>query len=195
MLISMDDIKGRVLKNIDENEEILVVRMEDGYENASVEDLIRMLAPDVAERVVSEAGYKEIDEWLELPSDDVDWIEPGRGEMRLPSDFLRLMEFRMSDWRKSVRVAVSSDSDLYSLRFTPGRYRERIMKSPMVAVVGGVQRRRLEFIGSVEPGAYMERGGYLPLPYKESEDSLWIPRSLISRVIDAIAERVKTVIM
>ena len=193
MLITMDEMVARVLKSIDENEEILVDRMAAGYENASVKDLIRMLAPEVAEKVVLDADWKDIDEWLELPG-EVDWIEPGRGEMYLPADFLRLMDFRMSDWRRSVRQAISPDTALYSLRFTPSRYRAGIRKAPMVAVSGGVGGKRLEFIGSSDPGAYLERGGYLPLPFREPEDSLWVPRSLVSRVVDAAASAVKSII-
>ncbi|MBD5197298.1 MAG: hypothetical protein HDS89_07595 [Bacteroidales bacterium] len=193
MDITMDEILGRVLKSIDENEEILVDKMSAGYESASVSELIRMLAPGTAEEVILAAEWGEIDEWLELDA-DVDWVEPGRGEVELPEDFLRLMVFRMSDWRRAVRSTVDPGSGVYALRFTPGRHREGVRKAPMVALTGGEKRKRLEFIGSTDPGAYVERSGYLPRPQRSEEDVLWIPRSLVCRVVDAIAEKVKSII-
>lgn len=193
MEIRTEEFILKVLKNIDENGEIQIDRMEAGYETASVSDLISEVMGDVAAEVIRNAEWKEIDEWEEMPG-EVDWIEPGRGEVALPSDFLRLMEFRMSDWRRSVTTAVNPDSEVYALRFNSSFGRRNIRKVPMVAVWGGAGGGRLEFIGSIDPGAFIARAGYLPHPLEEDGEVLRIPRSLLQRVVDAVACKVFSVI-
>lgn len=193
MEIRTEEFILKVLKNIDENGEIQIDRMEAGYETASVSDLVSEVAGYVAAEVICSAGWKEIDEWEELPG-EVDWIEPGRGEVALPSDFLRLMVFRMSDWRRSVTTVVNPDSEVYALRFNSSFGRRNIRKAPMVAIWGGAGSGRLEFIGSIDPGAFIARAGYVPRPLSEDGEMLRIPRSLLQRVVDAVAEKVKSII-
>ena len=193
MEIRIEDFILKVLKNIDENGEIQIDRMEAGYEAASVSDLISEIAGDVAAEVILAAGWKEIDEWEELPG-EVEWIEPGHGEVSLPSDFLRLMVFRMSDWRRGVTTVVNPDSEVYALRFNSSFGRRNIRKAPMVALWGGAGGGRLEFIGSTDPGAYIARAGYVPRPLADDREVLLIPRSLLQRVVDAVSLKVLSVI-
>ena len=150
MEVKISEMVSGVLKYLDENEEMIVDKTEFGYPATSLTDLVAEVLPDVAERTVAEAERGDIDEWLEMEG-DFEWVSRAR-EMELPEDFLRLAVFRMSDWKRSVSVAVSSDSPVYSLRFNPGCDRKRIRKSPMVAVVEGRGRRKLEFTGSTDAG-------------------------------------------
>jgi len=190
MVIRIADLVSKVMKILDENEEIIVDKMEFGYPGTNLPELIAETLPCIAERVVSEASLHEIDEWLELDC-DFEWVSPGRGEMELPNDFMRLVTFRMSDWKHSVSSVISSDSPLYALRFSPLASRRTVRKAPAVAIVEGSCRRILEFIGSEDPGAYLERGGYLPLPHGENPEELWIPRSLVPDVAARAAAEIR----
>lgn len=192
MEIAVQEMIAKVLKNTDENGEIQIDPASGEFESVSVADLIADVMGSVAEDEILKADWKDIDEWEDLTG-EVDWIEPGHGEVLLPSDFLRLMEFRMSDWKKSVTTPVSLDSGVYSLRFNPGINRRMIRKAPMVAVSGGSGSGRLEFIGSYDPGAYIQRAGYIPKPFSEDSDTLRIPRSLLGRITDAITAKVRRI--
>ncbi len=192
MKIKIREIISKVIKYLDENEEIIMDKTEFGYPHTCLADLIAEVVPDIAEHVVMNADKGNIDEWLEMDA-DFEWVSPGRGELELPCDFLRLVVFRMSDWKRSVTTAVSSDSSVYSLRFAPRPSRMNIRKSPAVAIVEGRCRKRLEFIGSSDPGAFVERAGYLPVPLLESGDSLWIPRRLISEVVEKTACKIREI--
>ncbi len=193
MEIKITEMVSKVLKYLDENEEIITDKTEFGYPCTSLTDLIVESLPDVAERTVLEADNKDIDEWLEADA-EFEWVSLGRGEMELPEDFLRLTVFRMSDWRRSVTTAVSSDSSVYFLRFDARPARQDIRKSPMVAITEGTRRRKLEFIGSRDPGAYVERAGYLPRPFRGDTCTLWIPRSLVARVAENTSAKVKEIV-
>lgn len=192
MEIKITEMVSRVVKLLDENEEIIIDKTEFGYPGCRLTDLIADLLPDIAESTVREADGKDIDEWLEADA-DFEWISPGMGEMELPEDFLRLTVFRMSDWKRSVTTAVSSDSPVYSLRRDSRSSRKNIRKVPMVALKEGRRRRKLEFIGSFDPGAYVERAGYVPLPQRGDPDTLWIPCSLIHRVAGNTAARIRSI--
>lgn len=192
MEIGAEEFIGRVLKNLDENGEIVTVRVHAGYESASVTDLISDVMEEVAQEVILGAKWSEIDEWLDMTG-DVEWLEPGHGELELPADFLRLMEFRMSDWKKTITSPASMDSELYALRFNPCKGRRSIRKAPMAVISGGVGGKRIEFTGSSDPGAYLERAGYLPHPLSADGEQLWIPRSLMGRVVEAVAARVRRI--
>lgn len=192
MEVKISEMVSGVLKYLDENEEMIVDKTEFGYPATSLTDLVAEVLPDVAERTIAEAERGDIDEWLEMEG-DFEWVSPGTGEMELPEDFLRLAVFRMSDWKRSVSVAVSSDSPVYSLRFNPGCDRKRIRKSPMVAVVEGRGRRKLEFTGSNDAGAYVELAGYVPRPAGDDPEKLRIPRSLVKRVVMNAASKVREI--
>lgn len=190
MEIKMSDMISRVLKNLDENEEIILEKMEFGYPETGLPSLIAGVIPEVAEKVMLNASLKDIDEWLEMDG-DIDWIEPGHGEVELPKDFLRLISFRMSDWKRSVSSVVFADSDNYPLIFSRRRRQLGLRCAPAVALTNGATRRRLEFIGSNDPGAFILRATYLPSPFSDDKpDTLWIPRSLVADVAQAAADAI-----
>lgn len=193
MLKDIEEMTGEVLLLLDESGSNIADRMEFGDSRADVRELIGKVLPAVAEEVVREAESGEIDEWEELDC-DVEWLSPGTGRVTLPSDFLRLVVFRMSDWRRSVTRFIPPDSPEYALRFHPRAGRVGIRTSPAVAVVPGPCCRELEFTGSSDPGAYVERAGYLPVPAAVREGYLLIPRSLLHKVTESAAVRVKSVL-
>lgn len=193
MLIDIEEMIGEVLLLLDENDINIADRVEFGDSRADVRELIRGMLPAVAEEVVREAESREIDEWEEFDA-DVEWLSPGTGRVALPSGFLRLVVFRMSDWRRSVTRFIRAGSQEYALRFHPGRSRRGIRSSPAVAVVPGPGCHELEFTGSSDPGAYVERAGYLPVPGAVRSGYLLIPRSLLRKVTDSAAARVKSVL-
>lgn len=192
MLINIDELRTEVLKNLDENEENLRDRMQFGQPDAGIPELIDSLLPDEAAEVMLLTPLSDIDEWEEWDA-EAEWISPGSGSVRLPSDFLRMIVFRMSDWKRSVSRFISPDSEEFQLRFSPGLYRRNLRKAPAAAICAGSRRGELLFIGSSDPGACVERFGYLPRPDARGDGELWIPRSLRKRVAEAVAARIRRI--
>lgn len=192
MEVEIDSLVSGIMLRLDENEELAEERIQYGLPDSEIRELIRKLLPEVSVDVIKGAARENIDEWEEFEA-DVEWDYPGTGHLTLPKDFLRLVSFRMSDWKRSVYAAVSTDSEAYALRFNPSNRRKSMRKAPAVTVIPGVKRWMLEFTGSTEPSAYPEICSYLSHPGSADEGFLRIPRSLIPQVEEAAAAKVRAV--
>ncbi len=192
MEVEIDSLVSGVMCRLDENEALVAERIEYGLVDSEIRTLIIRLLPENAERVILQAPREDIDEWEEF-EEDVEWDSPGTGHLTLPADFLRLVGFRMSDWKRSVHTAISPDSEEYHLRFSPSSARKSIRKGPAVAVVPGFKRMELIFTGSTEPSAYPEICSYLSRPDTAGDGYLRIPRSLIPAVEEATASHVRRI--
>ena len=189
----MESLMSGVMLRLDLNENLLADRIEYGIPGGEIRRLIVKVLPEAAERVISAAAREDIDEWEEFES-EVEWDCPGGGHITLPSDFLRLVSFRMSDWKRSVCHVISPDSEEYQLRFWPRSDRLYIRKTPAVAIIPGLRRKELQFIGSTDPSAYPEICCYLSRPDSAEDGFLRIPRSLRARVEEEAARMVKAVL-
>lgn len=89
----------------------------------------------------------------------------GAGKVNLPSDFMRLVTFRMSDWYKPVTEAITEDHPLYiqqSSRYLGVRGNP---ERPVVAIVHGAAGQVLEFYSCLAgPGVRVSVARYLPIP-------------------------------
>lgn len=180
----MDEIVGMVLLQLNQDQTSIEEQMEFGGGVADLRKVVRMVLPGVAREVVLTCERGEMNEWLEGEM-EVEWTMPGQGRVQLPGDYLRLVRFRMSDWKRSVSKETEAGSLVYSLRFggcRPGRRSE-----PAVCV----DCKELEFTGSEDPGAYVEDFRYLPEPYDREREEFWIPSALLGRVVEVAAEKVR----
>lgn len=91
-------------------------------------------------------------------------------------------------------AVISPDSEEYQLRFWPRSDRLYIRKTPAVAIIPGLRRKELQFIGSTDPSAYPEICCYLSRPDSAEDGFLRIPRSLRARVEEEAARMVKAVL-
>lgn len=192
MKISLDTIVSYVLKKLDENEEIAREKESYGISGTALVDLIEDLFEEVACDVILEAECRETGDCKEGEG-EVEWDGPGRGSVSLPDDFLRLVRFRMSDWRRGVTKVIEYGSASYDLRFWSRRESGDVRKSPAVAIRGGFGVKILEFIGSKDPGAYVEELGYIPVPRPDAEGMVVIPERLVPKITDRLAERVRRI--
>lgn len=193
MRIETDKMVTLVLRLLDEDSSFLRDRVQYADPESPLENLIVTLLPMIAEEVILAAEPKEIDEYEDFDA-EVEWIEPGHGAVELPPDFLRFRCFRMSDWSRKVTEPLSAEGENYMLyaRNYSGRFRGR-KRSPAVVITAAEKGARLEFFGSLDPGAYPVETGYIPMPQEDEPGMIRIPRALILRVAEAIAERIKKI--
>lgn len=193
MRIETDRMTGLVLKLLDEDSSFLRDRVQYADPESPLENLIVTLLPMVAEEVILAAESKDIDEYEDFDA-EVEWIEPGHGTVELPTDFLRFRCFRMSDWSRKVTVPLLPEGESHQLY--ERNYSERVRgrkRSPAVVITASAGGARLEFFGSLDPGAYPVETGYIPKPQEDDSGMMRIPRSLIFRVTEATAERIKKI--
>lgn len=192
MIIAFEKIVSSVLMKLDENEEILREKESYGIPGTELVDLIGELLEEVATEVILRAPASALIDSKDAEG-EIEWEGPGRGSVSLPVDFLRLAYFRMSDWDRGVSDVVEYGSESYSLRFHPRRDRATVRTSPAVSVGGGRGMNILKFIGSRDPGAYVEQLRYIPVPSADMDGMVFIPERLVPAVTDSLAERVRGV--
>lgn len=133
----------------------------------TLDEIIRSKVEDAARLVEEGAAHYLLDAGKSFGA-SVEWESQegyGAGKVNLPSDFMRLVTFRMSDWFKPVTEAITEDHPLYiqqtsrylGVRGNPER--------PVVAIVHGSAGQVLEFYScSAGPGVRVAVAKYLPIP-------------------------------
>ena len=108
-----------------------------------------------------------------LSTDDKSFvIENGRGILKLPDDFMRLVSFRMSDWERTVFEAINENDPKYTLQSSRWRGICGNPEKPVVAIVRRGKGKVLEFYSCRDDTASISEAYYLPLPKIDDEDRI-----------------------
>lgn len=86
------------------------------------------------------------------------------GTIKLPSDFLRLVVFKMDDWSVPVFNPISDSSALYYQQKSKWKGVRGNYQRPVVAVVHSDDGVGLEFFGSISAEAEVEKAKYIKEP-------------------------------
>lgn len=194
MTYRLADIEGRVLALLDENEEILREKMEYADPGVSVISLIRQVLPDAARIVLSTAPQASIDECLHIDSvtGGVTHLPDNRARLQLPAGFLRLLNFRMSDWNDGVTTPLACDGEEYSLRLRGHARGTRRRTRAAVAVAHRGESKTLEIFGTSSNAVAVECDFLIsPQIFDETVD---IPRGLLHEVCSRTAEMIKLIL-
>ena len=115
MIVQTEDMARDVRVAIDMNREDAPLILEGDRETLSIDDIIKAKLADgirmveiEAPRHMLESGH-DFGERMFIGAD-------GKGFVILPEDFMRLISFRMSDWRRTVYEAISDDDPAYGLQ-------------------------------------------------------------------------------
>ena len=84
------------------------------------------------------------------------------GAITLPTDFMRLIAFKMSSWHKAVYEAVSADSAEYAKQSSP--YIRGTVRRPVVAIVPHSTGLKMEFYSAASSDDTVEIAQYRPYP-------------------------------
>lgn len=92
-------------------------------------------------------------------------VGKGRGRMKLPDDFMRLITFKMSDWSRAVTEAITETDARYAHQSSKHAGLRGNPERPVVALISEPTGLVLEF-WSCTGGAdvTLQRGRYLPIP-------------------------------
>ncbi len=173
--VPLSDIIREVKIILDEN--ITESFIEGDPDQLQLKDHIEARILDAVRHIHEAAGSEMLDDGLPIPTSgqSVLQINPdGTGYVRLPDDFMRLVIFKMTKWKRPVVEAIS-DTDP---RYFPQKSRFSGIRGgvdkPVCALTTGNASKILEFY-SLAPGEEdnsVEKARYLPLPVIESESIL-----------------------
>lgn len=165
---SVDELVREAKVAIDENVDSTPLASLGDIDTLTLDEILRSKVEDAARLVEEGAAHYLLDAGKNFGA-SVTWENDvagyGAGRVNLPSDFMRLVTFRMSDWYKPVTEAITEDNPIYlqqSSRYAGVRGNP---ERPVVAVVHAEAGQVLEFYScSAGPGVRVSVAKYLPLP-------------------------------
>lgn len=90
--------------------------------------------------------------------------DDGKGFVVLPDDFMRLVAFRMSDWKRTVFDAISESDPQYALQSSKWKGICGNPEKPVCAIVRRSEGKVLEFYSCKDDSATVTQATYVPVP-------------------------------
>lgn len=193
MRYSLAKIKGDVRIALEENREVEQFLIEAPEYNLTLEELVEASILKGIRLIETEARVEFLDGGSDLTG-EIHWIDGeynGGGRIVLPDDFMRMIVFRMSDWRIPVYSFIGADSPGYMLQRSKWKGVRGTPEKPVCAIVPHPEGLSLEFYSSYAEGAEPEQSKYLPMPEFDENDTVWICR----RCYDAVVHKVAALVL
>ena len=163
MIVQADKMAKDVRIAVDMNRESTPLLLDGDTETTSFDDIIYAKLTDAVRMVEMEAQLNLLEQGHQF-GDNVVWGEDGKGWILLPDDFMRLVVFKMSDWRHSVSEAITQDDPKYSRQWSRWKGICGNPEKPVVAIVNRAEGNVLEFFSCHDDTATVEQAVYVPLP-------------------------------
>lgn len=171
MLYRLDDIKMDVRVILDENK-VNTALIASDTDTLDLNTIIEQKVLHAIRSVSEAAPSRLIDEGTAFSS-SITWesgsIGNGMGFLVLPDDFMRLVIFKMSDWRRPVVDVIQDTDPIYFLQKSKFAGIRGGIDKPVVAITTRSAGRVLEFYSSNGGSSVtLEVGKYLKLPIVDS---------------------------
>ena len=135
MIVQAEDMAKAVRVAVDMNHSSTPLLVDDDIDTESFDEIIYAKLVDAVRVVEQEAPLHLLEQGHQFGGDNVNWTENGKGWLVLPDDFMRLVVFKMSDWKLSVSDAISQDDPLYLRQFSRWKGISGNPEKPVVAIV------------------------------------------------------------
>lgn len=130
----------------------------------ALDDIIRSKIADAVRRVEITAPTHLLDAWHDFSDAEISWNGDGTGYVPLPSDFMRLVGFRMSDWKRTVFTPLLADSAEYAMQSSRFRGIRGNPQKPVCAIVMHNEGLALEFYSCRDEEQAIVHAAYIPQP-------------------------------
>lgn len=164
MIVQAEDMAKAVRVAVDMNHSSTPLLADDDIDTESFDEIIYAKLVDAVRVVEQEAPLHLLEQGHQFGGDNVNWTENGKGWLVLPDDFMRLVVFKMSDWKLSVSDAISQDDPLYLRQFSRWKGISGNPEKPVVAIVNRAEGTVLEFFSCNDNTATIEQAVYVPYP-------------------------------
>ncbi len=175
----------RVRLLLDMNEEDSQLLEDEDSETLTLDEIIRSRLETAARIVELNADHHLLDGGTALSGSMTfdKAIGKGRGRMALPDDFLRLVTFKMSDWRRAVTEAIPEEDPRYDLQSSRHAGIRGTPERPVCALIQEPSGLTLEFWSCTGGSTVtLQRGRYLKKP-KIAGDNIDICEKLYDAIV------------
>ena len=170
MNYSVDTLVREARIAIDQNNNSTPLAALGDIDTLTLDEIIRSKVEDAARLVEESAAHYLLDAGKSFGGSVLWESEPGygAGKINLPSDFMRLVTFRMSDWYLPVTEAITETDPLYPMQASRYAGVRGNPQQPVVAITHSDTGQVLEFYGvQVSVARYLAlpkiNGGYIDL--------------------------------
>lgn len=186
MIYNVDQLIRDIRVAIDENGQSGNLVSISDEETLLLDDIIRSKIEDAVRIVGLNAPVYLIGNGKPF-GESVGWFTaPGRGAgyTLLPDDFLRLINFQMSDWAYPVSEAIDENNPIYKMQSSRYPGVRGCPQKPVVAIVPRAVGLTLEFYSSnAGEKAYVTRAMYLPMPKIQPDSTIEFDERLYRSVV------------
>lgn len=171
MIVQAEEMSKDVRVVVDMNRNSAPLLDEEDIDTVSFDEIIRARLCDAVRMVEMEAPLNMLEQG-HLFGESVTWLEDGKGWTLLPSDFMRLVAFKMSDWRYPVSEAITQDDPKYSRQWSRWKGVCGNPERPVVALVNRAEGRVLEFFSCRDDTATVDQAVYVPIPQIDEDGGI-----------------------
>lgn len=151
-------------------------------------DVLEWLVEESVRAVLMTAPITSLTGVLGL-GNQINWDSSTTGHIVLPDDFFRLIEFRMTDWKRSVFTPLVPGSEEYDCQSDEQSPWRGSPDFPAVTITASPLGRTLRFISCLNDLAKVEKFLYLPLPYVDTDGRIDVPPLCRRAVVYEMARR------
>ncbi len=163
MTVQAEEMARAVRVAIDMNKGDEPLIMEGDTDTLSLDEIIMAKLADAVRLVEMEAPATMLESGHDF-GDNIFIGEDGKGFIILPEDFMRLISFRMSDWKRTVFEAISENDSQYALQSSKWKGICGNPEKPVCAIVRRSEGKVLEFYSSRDNRAIVTQATYVPTP-------------------------------
>ena len=149
---------------IDMNRGDALLLKDEDCDTLTLDELIMSKLEEAVRLTETEAPLRMLESGHDFGDDNVFIGEDGKGFIILPDDFLRLISFRMSDWRRTIYEAITESDPQYALQSSRFKGICGNPEKPVVAIVRRSEGKVLEFYSCNSDNATVAQATYLPIP-------------------------------
>lgn len=163
MIVQAEEMSKAVRVVVDMNRNSAPLLEDEDIDTVSFDEIIYAKLCDAVRMVEMEAPLNMLEQGHQF-GESVTWLEGGKGWTLLPDDFMRLVVFKMSDWRYPVSEAITQDDPKYSRQWSKWKGVCGNPERPVVALVNRAEGQVLEFFSCKDNTATVDQAMYIPLP-------------------------------
>lgn len=163
MTVQAEEMARAVRVAIDMNKGDEPLIMEGDTDTLTLDEIIMSKLADAVRLVEMEAPATMLESGHDF-GDNIFIGEDGKGFVILPEDFMRLISFRMSDWKRTVFEAISENDSQYALQSSKWKGICGNPEKPVCAIVRRSEGKVLEFYSCNDNTAIVTQATYVPIP-------------------------------
>lgn len=163
MVVQATEMAKAVRVAIDMNRGDEPLFVEEDTDTLTLDEIIMAKLADAVRLVETEAPATMLESGHDF-GDNIFIGEDGKGFVILPEDFMRLIAFRMSDWKRTVFEAISENDSQYALQSSKWKGICGNPEKPVCAIVRRSEGKVLEFYSCNDNTAFVTQATYVPIP-------------------------------